>query len=291
MPRSSRPTLSPATLRPTACGTFPRPCRPCSSFRADPTISIGSPFLTIPRSIRPVTTVPRPLIENTSSTDIMNGLSVSRFGSGMYSSTTRSSSLMGHIPARSGRSRRCPSACLAEPRTIGVVSPGKPCLLSSSRSSSSTSSSNSGSSIMSTLFRNTTMLGTSTWRAKQHVFARLRHRTIGGRHHQDRAVHLRRARDHVLDVVAVTGHVHVRIVPLVRLVFHVRNVDRDTARFFFRRVVDLVVGFEFRVAPNPATFVIAAVSVVLPWSMCPIVPTFRCGLLRSNFSFAIMKSP
>src|SRR3981189_316287 len=35
-------------------------------------------------------------------------------------------------------------------------------------------------------------------------------------------------------------------------------------------------------------FVIAAVSVVLPWSMCPIVPILTCGLLRSNFSFAIL---
>jgi len=35
--------------------------------------------------------------------------------------------------------------------------------------------------------------------------------------------------------------------------------------------------------------VIAAVKVVLPWSMCPIVPTFTCGLLRSNFSFAISR--
>src|SRR5712664_325508 len=25
--------------------------------------------------------------------------------------------------------------------------------------------------------------------------------------------------------------------------------------------------------------------------MCPIVPIFRCGLLRSNFSFAIVSSP
>src|SRR5689334_15874885 len=32
------------------------------------------------------------------------------------------------------------------------------------------------------------------------------------------------------------------------------------------------------------TLVMAAVSVVLPWSMWPIVPTFRCGLLRSNFA-------
>jgi hypothetical protein len=25
------------------------------------------------------------------------------------------------------------------------------------------------------------------------------------------------------------------------------------------------------------------VRVVLPWSTCPIVPTFRCGFVRSNF--------
>src|SRR5919198_1206936 len=37
-----------------------------------------------------------------------------------------------------------------------------------------------------------------------------------------------------------------------------------------------------------STFVIAAVSVVLPWSMCPIVPTLRCGFERSNFCLAIL---
>src|SRR5215472_15976185 len=36
-----------------------------------------------------------------------------------------------------------------------------------------------------------------------------------------------------------------------------------------------------------STLVMAAVSVVLPWSMCPIVPTFTCGFVRSNFFFAI----
>ena len=35
------------------------------------------------------------------------------------------------------------------------------------------------------------------------------------------------------------------------------------------------------------TFVSAAVSVVLPWSTWPIVPTFTCGLVRSNFPLAI----
>ena len=34
-------------------------------------------------------------------------------------------------------------------------------------------------------------------------------------------------------------------------------------------------------------FVIAAVSVVLPWSMCPIVPMLTWGFVRSNFCFAI----
>src|SRR5262249_61867772 len=37
------------------------------------------------------------------------------------------------------------------------------------------------------------------------------------------------------------------------------------------------------------TFVIALVSVVFPWSMCPIVPTFTCGFVRSNFCLAIPK--
>src|SRR5689334_11487117 len=31
----------------------------------------------------------------------------------------------------------------------------------------------------------------------------------------------------------------------------------------------------------------AAVRVVLPWSMCPIVPTLTCGLVLEKISFAI----
>src|SRR5205807_7622148 len=37
-----------------------------------------------------------------------------------------------------------------------------------------------------------------------------------------------------------------------------------------------------------STLVMAAVSVVLPWSMCPMVPTFTCGFVRSNFFFAML---
>ena len=47
---------------------------------------------------------------------------------------------------------------------IGVSSPGKSYLVSSSRTSISTSSSSSASSTMSALFRKTTMYGTPTWR-------------------------------------------------------------------------------------------------------------------------------
>src|SRR5690606_9107452 len=44
----------------------------------------------VPRSTRPVATVPRPVMVNTSSTGIKKGLSTSRSGVGMYSSTASS---------------------------------------------------------------------------------------------------------------------------------------------------------------------------------------------------------
>ncbi len=39
---------------------------------------------------------------------------------------------------------------------------------------------------------------------------------------------------------------------------------------------------------SASTLVIAAVNVVLPWSMWPMVPMLRWGLVRSNFAFAIV---
>ena len=43
--------------------------------------------------------------------------------------------------------------------------------------------------------------------------------------------------------------------------------------------------------PSERTLVIAAVSVVLPWSMWPIVPMLMCGFVRSNFFFAMAVAP
>jgi hypothetical protein len=67
------------------------------------------------------------------------------------------------------------------------------------------------------------MRGTPTWRA-----SRMCSRVCGigpsaARDHQDRAVHLRGARDHVLHVVGVAGAVDVRVVTVGRLVLDVRR--------------------------------------------------------------------
>jgi len=163
IPLNSSPKLSPACPSSNSLWNISTPVHTeLMLFSLNPTISTGSPTLILPRSTRPVTTVPRPLIENTSSTGIMNGLSTSLTGSGIYSSTTRNSSLMHAYSGASGSVLLLSNAFNALPRTIGVVSPGYLYSVSISRSSISTSSSNSGSSIWSVLFKKTTMLGTST---------------------------------------------------------------------------------------------------------------------------------
>ncbi len=131
------------------------------------------------------------------------------------------------------------------------------------------------------------MAGTSTWRASRMCSRVCGIGPSGARDHQDRPVHLRRAGDHVLDVVGVPRAVDVGVVPLVGLVLDVGDGDRDAALPLLRRVVDRVEGAELRPRPCSASvLVIAAVRVVLPWSTCPIVPTFTCGFVRSNFCFA-----
>jgi hypothetical protein len=72
------------------------------------------------------------------------------------------------------------------------------------------------------------------------VLARLRHRAVGGRNHQDRAVHLSRARYHVLHIVGVAGTVNVSVVPVLGLVLDVRYRYRYSALPLLGSVVDLV---------------------------------------------------
>ncbi len=60
---------------------------------------------------------------------------------------------------------------------------------------------------------------------EEDVLACLRHGSVRSRDHQDGPVHLRGAGDHVLDVVGVTGAIHVGVVAFVRIVHHVGRGD------------------------------------------------------------------
>ncbi len=106
--------------------------------------------------------MPRPVIENTSSTGIRNGFSTSRFGTGMLASSAASSSSTFPTHALSPA-----IAFSAAPRITGMSSPGYSYLLNSSRTSSSTRSSSSASSTRSHLFKKTTIAGTFTCRASK----------------------------------------------------------------------------------------------------------------------------
>ena len=112
---------------------------------------------TIPCSTLPVTTVPRPVIVNTSSIGIKNGLSKSRCGSGMNVSAAsiNSITLACHSASPS-------NAFNADTRTTGASSPGNSYSVNNSRTSNSTRSNNSSSSTMSALFNATMMDGTPT---------------------------------------------------------------------------------------------------------------------------------
>ena len=72
------------------------------------------------------------------------------------------------------------------------------------------------------------------------MLAGLGHGAVGGRDHQDRAVHLGGAGDHVLDVVGVSGAVHVGVVAVGRLVLDVGDGDGDAALTLLGGVVDRV---------------------------------------------------
>ena len=177
-----------------------------------PTISISSPTLTTPRSTRPVTTVPRPLIPNTSSTGIRNGLSTARTGVGMYESTASISSWIGRV-GRRRRGCRVDSSALSARAADDRDVVAREVVL--------------GQQLAHLELDEVEQLGVVhhvdlveehdderhlDLAGQQDVLARLGHRAVGGRDHQDRAVHLGGAGDHVLDVVGVARAVDVGVV-------------------------------------------------------------------------------
>ena len=161
--------------------------------------------------MRPVTTVPRPVIVNTSSIGMRNGLSTSRSGCGMYWSTCvhqlddlvapLARRILERLERRAlddrdvvarevVRGEQLAHFHLDELEELLVVDH---VLLVEEHDE----------------VRHADLLG------EQDVLARLRHRTVGSRHDQDRAVHLGGTGDHVLDVVGVARAVDVRVVALL----------------------------------------------------------------------------
>jgi hypothetical protein len=126
---------------------------------------------------------------------------------------------------------------------------------------------------------------------QQDVLAGLRHRAVSRRHNQDRAVHLRRARDHVLHVVGVAGAVDVRVVAVRRLVLDVRRRNRDAARLLFRRLVDLVIRRERRAARLRQNLRDRRRQRRLAMVNVTNRADVAVRLVRSNFSLAIVLSP
>ena len=122
-PLNNTPALSPATPSSNTFRNISTPVTTNSRVSVIPTRSTLSPTFTFPRSIRPVATVPRPVIEKTSSTGIKNGRSTSRTGSGMCSSTA---SINSHIALHFSHSRfpqPLSDASFALPFTTGMLSP------------------------------------------------------------------------------------------------------------------------------------------------------------------------
>ena len=83
VPRSSRPQFSPAHASSIDLWNISMPVTVVFCGSRMPRISTSELMGSLPRSTRPVTTVPRPVIVKTSSMGMRKGLSMSRSGVGM----------------------------------------------------------------------------------------------------------------------------------------------------------------------------------------------------------------
>ena len=205
-------------------------------------ISTSSPTVILPCSMRPVTTVPRPVIVKTSSIGMRNGLSTSRTGSGMYESTASMSSRIFGSPllvALERLERRDLDDGDVVPRELVLGEELAHLHLDELEQLRVVDH-------VGLVERDDDRRHLDLAR-EEDVLPRLRHRAVGRRDHEDRAVHLGGARDHVLDVVGVPRAVDVRVVAVLRLVLDVRRVDGDAALPLLGRLVDRVEGRDLRV--------------------------------------------
>ena len=232
------PTLSPAWPWSSSFLNISTPVQVVFCVGVMPTISISSPTLMTPRSTRPVTTVPRPEMEKTSSTGIRKAPSMARSGGrdvgveGLGELHDRAFAELALVAFQ----RQLGAAVddgggvtrefvlveelahfhLDELEELGVVDHVA-------------------------LVHVDDDVGHAHLAREQDVLAGLGHGAVGSRHDQDGAVHLGGSGDHVLDVVGVPRAVDVGVVPVLGLVLDVGGVDGDAARLLLGRRVDLVV--------------------------------------------------
>ena len=185
--------------------------------------------------MRPVTTVPRPVIVKTSSIGMRNGFSVSRIGlrDGVVDRVHQLEELVAPLGVALERLQRRD----ADDRQVvarELVLREQLADLELDELEDLLVVDHVG------LVQRDDDVGDADLAGQEHVLLRLRHRAVGGGDDEDRAVHLRGTGDHVLDVVGVTRAVDVRVVPLLGLVLDVRDRDRDAALALLRRLVDLV---------------------------------------------------
>src|SRR6266508_1847693 len=214
VPRSSNPTLSPACPWSKSLRNISTPVTTFFCVGRIPTTSTSSPTLITPRSTLPVTTVPRPDIEQT--------LGLFRVGiPRLHRLQRRPLHNRYLIPRKPVRRQKLPHLQLHQLQKLRIVHHVR-------------------------LVQKHHDVRHPNLTRQQHVLPRLRHRTVRRRNHQNRPVHLRRPRNHVLHVVRMTRTVHVRVVTLVRRILHVRRVDRYPSRLLLRRIVNLVVRLGLR---------------------------------------------
>ncbi len=72
------------------------------------------------------------------------------------------------------------------------------------------------------------------------MLASLRHRPIRSGNDQNRPVHLGSTGDHILDVIGVSRSVNVSVVAILRLVFDVRDINRNPPLLFLRSLIDIL---------------------------------------------------
>ena len=84
-------------------------------------------------------------------------------------------------------------------------------------------------------------IGNAYLTGKQNVLSGLRHRTVGRRNYENRAVHLSGTRNHILNVVRVSRAVNVCVVTFFGLILYVSRVNRNTASLLFGSFINLVV--------------------------------------------------